>query len=229
MLNKKADKIVALFSIIQRGKGAQFIKTLEARNVIMHFQFIGAGTASSEMMDILGLGNNDKDILISLADYKTITSLSNELGKNVGAGMGMGGLSMVISLNAVSRISEQIIRRNRDENEDKGNGGSSSMHSEYKYSLILISVNRGFTDSVMQTAKKAGATGGTVIKARLAEGQIIEAYANTKLNEEKEIVTILAPDSVRNQILEDVNREFGLKSEAQGVVLSVPVDKVFKI
>ncbi len=225
---KKADKIVALFSIIQRGKGAQFIKTLEARNVIMHFQFVGAGTASNEMMDILGLGNNDKDILISLADYKTITSLSNELGKNVGAGMGMGGLSMVISLNAVSRISEQIIRRNRDENEEKENGGG-SMHSEYKYSLILISVNRGFTDDVMQTAKKAGATGGTVIKARLAEGQIIEAYANAKLNEEKEIVTILAPDSVRNQILEDVNREFGLKSEAQGVVLSVPVDKVFKI
>ncbi len=225
---KKADKIVALFSIIQRGKGAQFIKRLEARNVIMHFQFVGAGTASSEMMDILGLGNNDKDILISLADYKTITSLSNELGKNVGAGMGMGGLSMVISLNAVSRISEQIIRRNRDENEENENGGG-SMHSEYKYSLILISVNRGFTDDVMQTAKKAGATGGTVIKARLAEAQIVEAYANTKLNEEKEIVTILAPDSVRNQILEDVNREFGLKSEAQGVVLSVPVDKVFKI
>ena len=46
---------------------------------------------------------------------------------------------------------------------------------------------------------------------------------------EKEIVTILAPNSIRNQILEDVNREYGLKSEAQGTVLSVPVDKVFKI
>jgi hypothetical protein len=57
----------------------------------------------------------------------------------------------------------------------------------------------------------------------------IEAYADTKLNEEREIVSILAPDSVRNQILEDVNSEFGLKSEAQGTVFSVPVDKVFKI
>ena len=103
------------------------------------------------------------------------------------------------------------------------------MHSEYKYSLILISVNRGYTDEVMQVAKKAGATGGTVIKARLAEAQLLEAYANTTLNEEKEIVSILAPNSIRNQILEDVNREFGLKSEAQGVVLSIPVDNVFKI
>ena len=81
----------------------------------------------------------------------------------------------------------------------------------------------------MQTAKKAGATGGTIIKARLAEAQEIEAYAGTALNEEKEIVTILAPNSIRNQILEDVNSEFGLKSEAQGTVLSIPVEKVFKI
>ena len=49
------------------------------------------------------------------------------------------------------------------------------------------------------------------------------------VNEEKEIVSILAPNSIRNQILEDVNREFGLKTDAQGIVLSIPVDKVFKI
>ena len=103
------------------------------------------------------------------------------------------------------------------------------MSSEYKYSLILISVNRGFTDDVMQTAKMAGATGGTIIKARLAEAGVMEAFSNQVLNEEKEIVAILAPDSVRNQILEAVNSQFGLKSDAQGVVLSVPVDKVFKI
>ena len=122
----------------------------------------------------------------------------------------------------VSTIKESI-----PTNIEKGNGNN--MHSEFDYSLILISVNRGYTDAVMQTAKKAGATGGTVIKARLAEAQELEAYANQKLEEEKEIVTILAPNSIRNQILEDVNREYGLKSAAQGTVLSVPVDKVFKI
>ena len=133
---------------------------------------------------------------------------------------------MVIPTSAFSRISAEIIKKNSN---DYTKGEGEKMHSEYNYSLILISVNRGYTDAVMQTAKLAGATGGTVIKARLADAQIIEAYANQSLNEEKEIVTILAPDSVRNQILESVNNEFGLKSEAQGTVLSIPVDKVFKI
>ena len=218
------NRIVMLLSIIQRGKGAKYIKMLKESCVPLHYQCVGSGTASSEMMDILGLGSSDKDILLSFTTYNTVVGLSEELGKLVGANMGFNGLAMVISTSAFSRISAEIIKRNSKQEKQEG-----KMSSEYKYSLILISVNRGFTDAVMQTAKKAGATGGTIIKARLAEAQEIEAYANEKLDEEKEIVTILAPDSVRNQILEDVNAEFGLKSEAQGTVFSVPVDKVFKI
>ena len=223
---KNDERIMALLSIVGRGKGVQYIKMVKSEGLYLNYQFVGSGTASSEMMDILGLGNNDKDIMLSFGTYKAIDRLCGEFSKTIGTRGSFGGIAMVISPSAFSRITAEIINRNST-NIEKGNGNN--MHSEFDYSLILISVNRGYTDAVMQTAKKAGATGGTVIKARLAEAQEIEAYANQKLEEEKEIVTILAPNSIRNQILEDVNREYGLKSAAQGTVLSVPVDKVFKI
>ncbi|MBQ8545483.1 MAG: hypothetical protein IJ437_00905 [Clostridia bacterium] len=220
------SRIVMLLSIIRRGKGAQYIKMLQENDIVLHYQCVGEGTAPSEMLDILGFGSSEKDIMISFATRDTANRMAKSLNKNLGTSLGYQGLFMIIPTSAFSRISSEIIKKNSN---DYTKGGGEAMHSEYKYSLIMISVNRGYTDAVMQTAKKAGATGGTIIKARLAESQIVEAYANTKLDEEKEIVTILAPDSIRNQILEDVNNEFGLKSEAQGVVLSVPVDKVFKI
>lgn len=220
------NRIIMLLSIIGRGKGAQYIRMLKEKGLYLNYQFVGAGTASSEMMDILGLGNNDKDIMLSCGTQKAINNLCAEFSKAVGSHMGYGGIAMVISPSAFSRITAEIIKRN---SKDIVKGDGDNMHSEFDYSLILISVNRGYTDAVMQTAKRAGATGGTVIKARLAEAQEIEAYANTKLDEEKEIVTILAPSSIRNQILEDVNTAFGLKTEAQGTVFSVPVDKAFKI
>ena len=218
--------MVMLLAIIRRGKGGIYIKALQEDDVVMHFQCVGEGTAPSEMMEILGLGNSEKDIVISFATKTTADRIADDLSKNVGKTYGYQGLFMVIPTSAFSRISAEIIKKNSN---DFVKGGEDTMQSEFKYSLILIAVNRGFTDRVMQTAKKAGATGGTVIKARHAEADIVEAFANVKLEDEKEIVTILAPDSVRNQILEDVNNEFGLKSEAQGVVLSVPVEKVFKI
>ncbi len=220
------SRIVMLLSIIKRGKSGQYLKMLQENDVVLHYQAVGDGTAPSEMLDILGLGSSEKDIMIGFATQKTAQRMASKLTKNVGTSLGYQGLFMIISTSAFSRISAEIIKKNSN---DYTKGDGEDMHSEYKYSLILISVNRGYTDAVMQTAKQAGATGGTIIKARLAEPQIIEAYANEKLNEEKEIVTILAPDSVRNQILESVNNEFGLKSEAQGTVLSIPVDKVFKI
>ena len=220
------SRMVMLLAIIRRGKGGIYIKALQEDDVVMHFQCVGEGTAPSEMMEILGLGNSEKDIVISFATKTTADRIADDLSKNVGKTYGYQGLFMVIPTSAFSRISAEIIKKNSN---DFVKGGEDTMQSEFKYSLILIAVNRGFTDRVMQTAKKAGATGGTVIKARHAEADIVEAFANVKLEDEKEIVTILAPDSVRNQILEDVNNEFGLKSEAQGVVLSVPVEKVFKI
>ena len=220
------NRIVSLLSIVGRGKGAQYIRMLKERGLYLNYQFVGAGTASSEMMDLLGLGNNDKDIMLSFGTYKAIDNLCGEFSKTIGTRGSYGGIAMVISPVAFSKITAEIIKRNSN-GIVKGDGNN--MHSEFEYSLILISVNRGYTDEVMQTAKKSGATGGTIIKARLAEAQEIEAYANTKLDEEKEIVTILAPNSIRNQILEEVNNKFGLKSEAQGTVLALPVNKVFKI
>ena len=220
------SRIVMLLSIIRRGKGAQYLKKLQEDDVVLHFQCVGEGTAPSEMMDILGLGSSEKDIMISFATQSTANRISADLSKKVGTALGYQGLFMIIPTTAFSRISAEIIKRNSN---DFVKGDGDKMSSEYNYSLILISVNRGFTDKVMHTAKSAGATGGTIIRARHAEAQIMEAYSDQILGEEKEIVTILAPDSVRNQILEAVNAEYGLKSEAQGVVLSVPVDKVFKI
>ena len=56
-----------------------------------------------------------------------------------------------------------------------------------------------------------------------------EQFYGVMLQEEKEIITILAADTIRDQILEDVNRNFGLRTEAQAIICAVPVDWAFKI
>ena len=103
------------------------------------------------------------------------------------------------------------------------------MKNEHQHSLILITVNQGYTDQVMQVAKKAGATGGTVVRARLAGSDPETVFQGMDLQPAREILAILAPDSIRDQVMEDVNREFGLRSEAGGILCSLPVDKAFMI
>ena len=222
-----SNRIMLLLSIIGRGKSRALMEMLKKKGITLHLQSVGAGTAPSEMMDILGLASNDKDILFSLAPEKAVQNLASELGKDVSIGGSLGGLLMVLPLSAMNRLAAEVIGRSAADLPEKGE--ENLVKSEYKHSLIMITVNHGYTEQVMQTAKKAGATGGTVIRARLAEAGELEQITDIREEEEKEIVTILAPESVCGQIMDDVNRGFGLKTEANGVVISVPVEKAFKI
>lgn len=223
MSGERQNQIMMIVSIIERGRAKAYIEMLGREKIGFHMQLVGQGTASSEMMDILGLGSNDKDIVLSYAPRRAVTALAADISKDLGSGIGYGGLMMLLSMSAINRMAAELLMMQ----EDGGTQGEeSAMKSEYHHSLILITVNQGYTDGVMQTAKKAGATGGTVIRARLAgagQTEILQAQ------EEKEIIAILAADSVRNQIMEEVNREFGLRSEAEGVVCAVPVDRAMKI
>lgn len=213
-----------IVSIIERGKAKPYIEMLKQKGIGLHTQCLGQGTASSEMMDILGLVSNNKDILISYASRSSVGALATDISKDVSSGLGFNGLMMLLSTSAINRLVSEMILRRADGTEAKGE--ERAMKSEYQHSLILITVNQGYTDNVMQTARKAGATGGTVIRARMAGA---EQMSDPQLTEEKEIIAILAPDSVRSRIMEEVNQEYGMRSEAKGVVCSVPVDKALKI
>lgn len=220
----RRDQIMMILSIIERGRAKAYIEMLDKRNIGFHMQCVGQGTASSEMMDILGLGSSDKDIVLSYAPRRTVAALAAELTKDLSSGMGYNGLMMLLSMSAINHVAAELLLLQAKDTETEGE--ESAMKSEYGHSLILVTVNQGYTDGVMQTAKRAGATGGTVIRARLAGAEQIVAL---QVQEEKEIIAILAADSVRNQIMEEVNREFGLRSDARGVVCAVPVDRAMKI
>ena len=105
------------------------------------------------------------------------------------------------------------------------------MKSEYQHQLIMVSVNQGYTDAVMQTARKAGATGGTVLRARLAGDEKLQQFdrPDAEPEEEKEILMILAPENIAAEIMNEVNRAHGLKSDAKGIVWALPVETAFKI
>ncbi|MBQ3104664.1 MAG: hypothetical protein IJC59_02245 [Lachnospiraceae bacterium] len=221
------ESVMAVFSILERGKSKRFRGMMESRGIRLHLLTLGHGTASSEMMDILGLGTNDKDVMISLAPEPTVRLLVEDITKNLENSARYGGLMLVLRLSAINRLAAAIVMRSKEENAEKEE--TVKMDGEGKYNLILIAVNHGFADEVMETAKRAGATGGTVIKGRLAGAEVLKQLDDVNVEEEKEIITILSPAGTCLQIMNAVNSEFGLRTKAKGIVCAVPVEKALKI
>lgn len=219
-------KIMALLSIVQQGSGKKLIKELRSRGMTVNFQTFGFGTAPTEMMDIFGLGTNDKDVMISLASEGAVRDMMTNFGDIFPSHSKYGGIMIIIDVTASSRVLCEILNFSENQAREKE---PINMKNEHHNNLIIISVNEGFSEDVMHVARKAGATGGTVIKGRLADFEQFAEYVNTNVEGEREMICILAPSKVSAQIMQDVNRDFGLSSEANGIIFALPTEKAFKI
>ena len=222
---KKSEPVRMALSVVPRGLGEKWIRELKDSHIHFHLQFTGIGTASNEMMDVLGFDSSDKDMILSFGSESAMRLLVSRLGQ--GLRSIHHGIIMTFSPTAINHLVE-VFASKRAQNEEKEeefpmeSGG-------YEYSLILVTVNSGYTDDVMTAAKKAGATGGTVIRARLVDAERAENKYGLMLQEEREIVSIMTARSKRNEIMEAINAEFGIRSPAQAIICSLPVEKAFKM
>ncbi len=227
MGNNTPERTMVLLSIVGRGKGKKLMNVLNKNEIRLHVQTTGFGTAPSEMMDLMGLTSNNKDIILSFGANANVNALVQSFNDNFASYSEYGGLLIIMKLNAANRLMVEIL--NRSLPQDVPEGDVNAMNNAHKHNLIMITVGQGYADEVMQEAKKAGATGGTVIKGRLADTERLKEVANIDIEEEREIILIMAPANITGEIMEQVNSKFGLKSPARGIMCSVPIEKAYKI
>ncbi len=99
----------------------------------------------------------------------------------------------------------------------------------YNHEVIFCIVNSGYSEAVMDAAKKLGAKGGTVMTARGTAGKEAETFFHITIQPEKEIVMILVPKKIKEDVLNALYTEVGLDTAGQGIAFSVPVDGVVGI
>ncbi|MBQ8292767.1 MAG: P-II family nitrogen regulator [Bacilli bacterium] len=97
------------------------------------------------------------------------------------------------------------------------------------FEVILCIVNDGFSDMVMDAAKKFGAKGGTVIHGRGTASKEAEKFFNITIQPEKEIVMILVASKIKDNILKGLYDAIGMDTNAQGIAFSLPVEDVIGI
>ena len=82
------DAIKLVVSIVERGKGVAMQRLYGQRQVFLHLQCAGRGTATSEILDILGLGSSEKDVVFSFASapsaHRLLQDLDSDLRGSVG-------------------------------------------------------------------------------------------------------------------------------------------------
>lgn len=97
------------------------------------------------------------------------------------------------------------------------------------FELIMCIVNPGFAEIVMDAARQFGAKGGTVLQARGTANKEAEEFFKITIQPEKEILMLVVPSAIKDDILHALYRSVGLNSPGHGIAFSLPVDDVVGI
>lgn len=98
--------------------------------------------------------------------------------------------------------------------------------TDNEYSMIMAIVNQGFSEDVMNAARPKGASGGTVFHSRRVGNEEAMKFWKISVQEEREVVIILAGKEDKLAIMQEIGKKCGMQSKAQGIVMSLPVDSV---
>ena len=103
------------------------------------------------------------------------------------------------------------------------------MAEESKFELVVCIVNAGFSQNVVEAARKAGARGGTILRGRGSANPEAEEFFGLAIQPDKEIVLILVPSGIKDEVLRVIYQESGLTKEGQGIAFSLPVERTTTI
>ena len=89
---------------------------------------------------------------------------------------------------------------------------------EHKHELI-----------VCKAARNAGAQGGTILRARGSANPEAEEFFSINIQPDKEVLLILVPKAIKDDVLKAIYKDCGLADEAKGIAFSLPVNRTTTI
>ena len=189
----------------------------------MQYHVLGKGTASGEIIDILGLGEIEKTIIVSMMQREKASEMLAQLKNRLYLGTPNTGIAFTLPISGGSGAAVRLMKNAESENYPER---TEEKRMNNKHVMIMAFVNQGFSEEVMAAARAAGAGGGTVVHSRSVVDDSALPHVGAGLAEEKDIVLIVANADTKLAIMQAIGDRCGIRTEAKGIVYSFPIDSV---
>ena len=197
----------------------------------MCYQCRGKGTAPSEMLDIFGLSGTTRLITVGLLPKFMVGEMIKAAEERLSFHKQGGGIVLTVP---VTGLQNPVFQMLNDEAKDtlkkqikeRTEQDMAELKSHMDYVVIWVSVASGYSDEVIDAAREAGAKGGTVLRGRQRNSERTSHYLGISMQEERDFVMMVIPREKKGEIMSAISSSCGLKTEARGMIVSLPVDEV---
>ena len=219
-MNQVPSSVHCLVAIVDRGKSEAVAEELRRRHILTQLVLLGHGTASAEVMDLLGLDEPEKDVVLALlpGDAGEVLAALTDRLELYRPGRGIAFTIDLCSISALAhqRIAAAAADQTPSQEEDR------PMRSQHE--LIVVITEHGFAADVMDTARGAGARGGTVVRGRSLAAEEAQKFLHITIQPEKDVVLILVPAAGRQPVMKAICAEGAGIGHA--LAFSLPVSDV---
>lgn len=206
-------------TIVDRKIASSYAKLYQENQLNVMFLSLGYGTVSNETMDMLGLESKEKTVVTAVIEEDKWITVKKQLEKVLKIDAPGGGIAFTIPLSSIGgRKALQFLIEN-----DKYEKKEESTLKNTDHDLIVVISELGYTNLIMDAARKAGAYGGTVIHAKGTGMASAEKFMGVSLAQEKELIYIVVKTSQKNAIMQAIMEEAGLNTKAKAICFSLPV------
>ena len=209
-----------LISVVNPGAMDRVCEIAAALDLPQTVTLLGHGTAVQSMLDLLGIESTEKRVIMTVANPEKTRKFIKEMRRQVYIGIPGHGIIMAVPIKSVGGGKTLAYLNNGEQQSARYTPELSD-----RYELIVIVANEGRTDQVMNAARAAGATGGTVLHGK-GTGSQNKKFYNVSIAAEKEVILMVALSDRKAAIMQSVLHHAGPDSDAGAVLFSLPVSEV---
>ena len=212
-------ELYQLLAVVDRETEPRLEAIFQSAGTAVGLSQPASGTAGSEVLARFGLANTEKRIVMTVASSSQQRMIFQMARKLLYLDIPGNGILAAIPVKAVA--GQQTLSYLTD---SKITGGVPSM--DFEYELIVVVLNAGYADMVMDAAREAGAGGGTVLHAKGTGSTRSEKFFSVRFADEKEMIYIVAHKNEKAAIMKAVSQKAGPATEARGICFSLPISDV---
>jgi len=210
------NKALSLYCVIVNfGERSKVLKASKELGVTGGTFLLGKGTIKNSILNMLGLDEVRKEILLMVIEESLEESLNEHLRKRFNLDKPNHGITFSIPITHLA-----ILNRHEYISKPKMRGAD-----DMKYEAIVTIVDKGLSDDVVEAAQSAGSTGGTVIHGRGAGSNDTAKLFNIEIEPEKDIVLILSESEKTEAIVNSIKDKLNIDEPGKGVIFVVDVNR----
>lgn len=213
-------ELYLVMSIVDRKKEDKMAEIFRELKFSVVLESLCVGTATSEHLSLYNLEPTEKAIFTTIATRKSVHDLFMYAEEKMYIDIPGNGIILSIPLKSVSGGSNLAYIT---EGQEIGGG---KPHMEFKHELIIVIIKEGYSDEVMEFARKAGAGGGTVLHAKGTGTDEVSKFMGVSIAPNKDMIYILSPSDKKNEIMKAISENCGKNKPAEALCFSVPVSAV---